>query len=54
MKFIEWRRYSDMEVWQSEGREILDNGNQRFYVWEECPSAHLQQNHASDLNLSIT
>ena len=24
MKFMEWRRYSDIEMWQSEGREILE------------------------------
>jgi len=47
MKFMEWRRYSDIEMWQSEGREILETNE------NVLPSAHLQQNHASDLNLSI-
>ena len=47
MKFMEWRRYSDIEMWQSEGREILETNE------NVLPSAHLQQNHAQKSSMGV-
>ena len=53
MKFMEWWRYSDIKMWQSEGKEILEtNGSIRWRV-SSAVLVWFQQNHAQKSRMGV-